>query len=149
MLSSPIRRCSSPASGHMGVVNLPRSSSWASRRTRRTRRAAVRAGSRRQDPCGYLEENAFIRLSGRWPSPLWSSRCGNVSGPGDLFSHGITLIQDGLTDRSRYAMLSAARLSAEVVGVRGHEVRAGALSAGPSSAATKFFSGWLPQGRTA
>ena len=49
------------------------------------------------------------------PSPEQAAR--NVERAEEIYlSHGITLIQDGLTDTGRYALLSAARLKTEAWG---------------------------------
>lgn len=140
----------SHASGHMGVVNsaaLKLLGVTADTPDPEGGRYGREADGR--TPCGYLEENAFIRLSGAMAQPSLEQSVRNVERAQETYlSHGITLIQDGLTDRSRYAMLSAARLSAEVVGYADMK-SAPELIGRPLIGGYKIFLDGSPQGRTA
>lgn len=151
------------ASGHMGVLN-----SAALRACGITADTPDPAGGkigREEDgrtPNGYLEENAFRAAAAK--SPMDRNRRG-----ADLlrraeevyFSHGITVIQDGVTGQGEYQMLAGAAgagaLTADVVGYVDMEkapelVKSpywGRASNGLRLGGYKIFLDGSPQGRTA
>lgn len=151
------------ASGHMGVLN-----SAALRACGITADTPDPAGGKigREDdgrtPSGYLEENAFRAAAAK--SPMDRNRQG-----ADLlrraeevyFSHGITVIQDGVTGQGEYQMLvgaaGAGALTADVVGYVDMEKAPelvkcpywGRSSNGLRLGGYKIFLDGSPQGRTA
>ena len=138
------------ASGHMGVAN-----------SAALRAVGICAGTpdpsggrigRTSDgrtPSGYLEEAAFHAVSSAIPSPAPAEAVKNLKRAEEVYlSHGITLVQDGLTDQSRYTLLSGAGLTVDVIG---YADMAGApeLAGRPGIGGYKIFLDGSPQGRTA
>ena len=140
----------SNASGHMGAVN-----SAALKLLNITAHTPDPEGGKigreadGRTPSGYLEENAFIRLASAMPGPSPEQAARNVERAEEIYlSHGITLIQDGLTDTGRYALLSAARLKTEAVGYADLK-NTPELIDRPHIGGYKIFLDGSPQGRTA
>lgn len=140
----------SNASGHMGAVN-----SAALRLLNITADTPDPEGGKigreadGRTPSGYLEENAFIRLASAMPGPSPAQAARNVERAEEIYlSHGITLIQDGLTDTGRYALLSAARLKTEAVGYADLK-NTPELIDRPHIGGYKIFLDGSPQGKTA
>ena len=140
----------SNASGHMGAVNsaaLKLLNITAGTPDPEGGRIGREADGR--TPSGYLEENAFIRLASSMPGPSPEQAARNVERAEEIYlSHGVTLIQDGLTDAGRYALLSAAHLKTEAVGYADLK-NSLALIDKPHIGGYKIFLDGSPQGRTA
>lgn len=140
----------SNASGHMGVANsaaLKLLNITADTPDPEGGRIGREADGR--TPSGYLEENAFIRLASSMPGPSPDQAARNVERAEEIYlSHGITLIQDGLTDTGRYALLSAAHLKTEAVGYADLK-NTPELIDRPHIGGYKIFLDGSPQGRTA
>lgn len=140
----------SNASGHMGAAN-----SAALKLLNITADTPDPEGGRigresdGRTPSGYLEENAFIRLTSAMPGPSPEQAARNVERAEEIYlSHGITLIQDGLTDVGRCALLSAAHLKTEAVGYADLKNSPGLIDK-PRIGGYKIFLDGSPQGRTA
>ena len=140
----------SNASGHMGAAN-----SAALKLLNITADTPDPEGGRigrefdGRTPSGYLEENAFIRLTSAMPGPSPEQAARNVERAEEIYlSHGITLIQDGLTDAGRCALLSAAHLKTEAVGYADLKNSPGLIDK-PRIGGYKIFLDGSPQGRTA
>lgn len=140
----------SNASGHMGAAN-----SAALKLLNITADTPDPEGGRigresdGRTPSGYLEENAFIRLTSAMPGPSPEQAARNVERAEEIYlSHGITLIQDGLTAAGRCAMLSAAHLKTEAVGYADLKNSPGLIDK-PRIGGYKIFLDGSPQGRTA
>ena len=140
----------SNASGHMGAANsaaLKLLNITADTPDPEGGRIGREADGR--TPSGYLEENAFIRLASSMPGPSPEQAARNVERAEEIYlSHGITLIQDGLTDTGRYALLSAAHLKTEAVGYADLK-NTPELIDKPCIGGYKIFLDGSPQGRTA
>lgn len=112
-------------------------------------------------PNGYLEENAFIGLSSHLPMAPSDPLEGLTKAQQVYLSHGITLVQDGLTGQPSYRLLSkAAQAGALTVDVVGYadQKKAPELSEAPQwqhkidhfkLGGYKIFLDGSPQGRTA
>lgn len=110
------------ASGHMGVANTP-----ALEKLGLTAETPDPAGGRLgwdEDGqlTGYLEEAAFLRASAALPAPSPEEALAQLRSAQEVYlSHGITLVQDGLTGPGQDALLRAlARENGLLVDVVGY-----------------------------
>lgn len=151
------------ASGHMGVAN-----SAALRFFGITADTPDPEGGRigrepdGRTPNGYLEELAFRQASAKVPMDRSAGASAMLEKAQQVyFSHGITVIQDGITGEGEYAMLSAAAdeggLTADVIGYIDMK-KAPRLAEAPywrrsrnhlTLGGYKIFLDGSPQGRTA
>ncbi len=138
------------ASGHMGVANSAALRSVGiCAGTPDPSGGRIGRSSDGRTPSGYLEEAAFHAVSSAIPSPAPAEAVKNLKRAEEVYlSHGITLVQDGLTDQSRYTLLSGAGLTVDVIG---YADMAGApeLAGRPGIGGYKIFLDGSPQGRTA
>lgn len=152
------------ASGHMGVLN-----------TAALQALGITAGTpdpeggvigREEDgsPSGYLEETAFTSHTARIPQPTLEQLGRQLDAAQRVYlSHGITTVQDGLTRRPEWAILSsmaqAGRLNTDVVAYADMKDSRELFAAHPEYArgyrgrlrlgGYKIFLDGSPQGRTA
>ncbi len=150
------------ASGHMGVANT-----LALRLLGVTADTPAPSGGhigREADgrtPNGYLEENAFFGLSSKLPTGPSDPLRGLAEAQRVYLTHGITLVQDGLTGQPSYTLLDkAAQAGALTVDVVGYvdQKKAPELAEKPQwqhkidrfkLGGYKIFLDGSPQGRTA
>jgi predicted amidohydrolase YtcJ len=147
------------ASGHMGVVNTAGLKALRiSSQTPNPEGGSIGRESDGVTPSGYLEETAFIRTTSVMPAPSLDSSLSALQRAQQVYlSHGITVIQDGLTDQARYQLLSTAGdrglLTAKVVGYADMKTAPQLVQAPAhgrfSVGGYKIFLDGSPQGRTA
>ena len=140
----------SHASGHMGVVNTAGIKALGiTADTPDPEGGKIGREADGRTPSGYLEENAFIRLTSSIPQPDFADSVRSLEEAQKVyFSNGITLIQDGLTSLRHYKLLTAAHLTADVVGYADMKT-APKLAGKPMIGGYKIFLDGSPQGRTA
>lgn len=147
------------ASGHMGVANTA-----ALERLEITAHTSDPTGGRigresdGKTPNGYLEEAAFFRSSSVMPVPTAQQALSQLTAAQQIYlSHGITLVQDGLTGPGQDALLSTLAeqdgLITDVVGYADQKQSPHLATRPPIGryriGGYKIFLDGSPQGRTA
>ena len=149
----------SNASGHMGVVNSAGLKALGI--TPETPDPEGGRIGREADgitPNGYLEENAFLRMAAVMPAPSPEQALDHLARAQEVYlSHGITLIQDGMTGAENWSQLATLAAGG---GLRARVVAYADMKNAPQVAAEspvnklsaggyKIFLDGSPQGRTA
>ncbi len=152
------------ASGHMGVLNTAALQALGITTETADPEGGVIGREEDGTPSGYLEEAAFTTYTAGMPQPTLEQIGRLIDAAQRVYlSHGITTIQDGLTRRPEWAMLSSmaqeGRLVADVVAYPDMQDSRSLLDENPEYTdgycrrlrlgGYKIFLDGSPQGRTA